>query len=36
MNLDSSENEVSTYTLTNENNNTEIKKNNTFLHDNVD
>ena len=32
----SSESEVSTYTLTNDNNNTELKKNNTFLHDNVD
>ena len=32
----SSENEVSTYTLTNQNNNTELKQNNSFLHDNVD
>ena len=33
----SSESEVSTYTLTNENNNTtELKQNNSFLHDNVD
>ena len=32
----SSESEISTYTLTNENNTTELKKNNSFLHDNVD
>ena len=33
----SSESEVSTYTLTNGNNNTtELKQNNSFLHDNVD
>ncbi|MEC7646598.1 MAG: cell division protein FtsZ [Bacteroidota bacterium] len=32
----SSESEMSTYTLTNENNTTELKKNNSFLHDNVD
>ena len=32
----SSESELSTYTLTNENNTTELKQNNSFLHDNVD
>ncbi|MDA8535630.1 cell division protein FtsZ [Flavobacteriales bacterium] len=32
----SSESEVSTYTLTNGNNTTELKQNNSFLHDNVD
>jgi len=32
----SSESELSTYTLTNENNSTELKQNNSFLHDNVD
>ncbi|MAX05433.1 MAG: cell division protein FtsZ [Flavobacteriales bacterium] len=32
----SSESELSTYTLTNDNNTTELKQNNSFLHDNVD
>ena len=32
----SSESELSTYTLTNDNNTTELKQNNSFLHDNVE